>query len=177
MRQCVIAPFPAPPGMRHLISHIRWVLLLCAIWLPAIGTAATRTDTIGVAHDLHADARLAQRKRVPILIVFTRPDCIYCDKVIYHYLIPMQRNPDYADKVLMRRLDITSHRPLTDFRGKLITEKRFATRLKVDFVPTIMVFTPDGKPAGKPLIGLGPEDYYGGFLDQAIEAGRSRMPP
>jgi thioredoxin-related protein len=147
-------------------------ILLALAGLPA--HAAKVPDDVVVARDLQHDGQLAQRKDVPVLIVFTRPDCAYCDRVIHYYLIPMQRNPDYADTVLIRRLDITSARKLIDFDGKPTTASRFAESLKVGFAPTVMVFTPDGKPAARPLVGLGPEDYYGGFLDRAIDTARKK---
>lgn len=155
--------------MKYALS----ALLLCSGLLA--GPAAANPGVIRVASNLHADAQLAQRKGKPVLIIFTSPSCAYCERVIHYYLIPMQRNPDYAGKVLIRQMDMTSPRALVDFRGKATTEKQYAARLKINFAPTIMVFTPDGKPAGKPLVGLGPRDYYGGYMDQAIDAGRARM--
>lgn len=155
------------PGYLRLLP-----ILLALAGLPA--HAAKGPGDVAVARDLKQDGQLAQHKGVPVLIVFTRPDCAYCDRVIHYYLMPMQRNPDYADTVLIRRLDITSTRKLIDFDGRPTTEDRFAKSLKVAFAPTIMVFTPDGKPAARPLVGLGPEDYYGGYLDQAIDTARKK---
>ncbi len=52
---------------------------------------------------------------------------------------------------------------------------RHAASLKVHFAPTVIVFTPDDQPAGKRLVGLSSEDFYGGYMDQAIDAGPARM--
>lgn len=134
-------------------------------------------DTIAVAHDLRHDGLRAQRKHMPVLIVFTRPHCAYCDRVIDYYLVPMQRHPDAAGPVLIRQMDMTRSRTLVDFGGRTTTPRAFALAHKVDFAPTVMVFTPDGKPGSRPLVGLGPEDYYGGYLDRAIEETRARMSP
>lgn len=158
-----------------MMKYVLSALLLCSGLLA--GAAAANPDVISVASNLHADAQLAQRKGKPVLIIFTSPSCAYCERVIHYYLIPMQRNPDYAGKVLIRQMDMTSSRALVDFRGNTTTEKHYAARLKITFAPTVMVFTPDGKPAGKPLVGLGPADYYGGYMDQAIDAGLARMHP
>jgi thioredoxin-related protein len=137
--------------------------------------ASAPRNPIAVAHDLQRDARQAQREHSPVLIVFTRPHCAYCDRVIDYYLIPMQRHADAAGPVLIRQMDMTSSRKLVDFDGRKTTQRAFAHMLKVDFAPTVMVFTPDGKPGAKPLVGLGPEDYYGGYLDRAIEQARGKM--
>jgi thioredoxin-related protein len=149
------------------------LILFCMAMAPAM--SAQRPNDVAVAHNLQRDGQMAQRKGVPVLIVFTRPDCVYCDRVIHYYLVPMQRNPDYAGTVLIRRLDITSSEKLVDFSGRSTTQDAFARSLKVGFAPTVMVFTPRGKPGAKPLVGLGPEDYYGGFLDRAIETARAKM--
>jgi thioredoxin-related protein len=156
-----------------MMKYVLSTLLLCSGLLA--GPAAANSSVVRVASNLHADAQLAQRKGKPVLIIFTRPDCVYCERVIDYYLIPMQRNPDYAGKVLIRQMDMTSSKPLSDFRGHATTEKQYAARLKINFAPTIVVFTPDGEPASKPLVGLGSKDYYGGYMDQAINAGLAGM--
>ncbi len=156
-----------------MMKYVLSALLLCSGLFA--GSAEANPAVVRIASNLHADAQLAQRKGKPVLIIFTSPSCVYCERVIHYYLIPMQRNPDYAGKVLIRQIDMTSPRALVDFGGQATTEKQYAARLKINFAPTIMVFTPDGKAAGKPLVGLGPEDYYGGYMDQAIDAGLARM--
>lgn len=149
------------------------LLLLGSVLLPV--RAAQRPDDVTVARNLQLDGRLAMHRRIPVLIVFTQPDCTYCDRVIHYYLVPMQRNPAYAGTLLIRRLDITSAKKLVDFQGRPTTDRAFAKSLKVGFAPTVMVFTPAGEPGAKPLVGLGPEDYYGGFIDQAVDATRRKM--
>jgi len=154
--------------------RLRWLALLAACaCMPA--WALQPSGDVATASNLQHDGRLALQKSEPVLIVFTSPDCRYCDRVIHYYLVPMQRNPDPAGSVLIRRLDLTSPRKLVDFSGHVTTERAFARKLKVNFAPTVMLFTPDGKPAAHPLVGLGPEDYYGGFLDQAVETAHARM--
>ena len=150
-------------------------LVLLAAWICLPAWAAQSTGMIARASDLQHDGRLAGHKGVPVLIVFTRPDCRYCDRVIDYYLVPMQANPSTAGTVLIRQLDMTSPGRLVDFSGRVTTAQAFARMHKVDFAPTVMLFTPAGKPAGRPLVGLGPEDYYGGYLDQAVEAAREKI--
>lgn len=156
------------------LRHSFLALLLACACLPA--WAAKPSGDIAVARDLHQVSLLAKHKNAPVLIVFTSPDCRYCDRVIHYYLVPMQRNADTAGgPLLIRQLDLTSGKPLVDFAGHKTTQHAFAKSLKVDFAPTVMVFTPDGKPAARPLVGLGPEDYYGGYLDQAVDTARAKL--
>jgi len=141
------------------------------------GLAVANPNIVSFAKNLHADAQLARQKGVPVLIIFTSLDCGYCERVMKDYLIPMQHNPDSAKKVLIRRVEISSDKPLIGFDGKQITSQQYAALMKIKLTPTIIVFTPDGMPAGDPLVGLGPEDYYGGYLDAAIDAGLTKMRP
>jgi thioredoxin-related protein len=149
------------------------LLLANAVSAQDAPTPAT-TTRIAPARDLHRDALHARRDGVPILIVFTRPDCRYCDRVIHYYLEPIQRNADTTGTVIIRRMDITGDETLRDFHGVRTTARAFARARHIDFAPTVVVYRPDGRPAAKPLVGLGPEDYYGGYLDAAIHAGRAQ---
>lgn len=158
------------------MKYIRSGLFALCIWMLS-GLAVANPNVISFAQNLHADAQLARQKGVPVLIIFTSVDCGYCERVIKDYLIPMQHNADYAKKVLIRRVEISSDKPLTGFDGKQITGQQYAALMKIKLTPTIIVFTPDGVPAGDPLVGLGPEDYYGGYLDAAIDAGLAKMHP
>lgn len=158
------------------MKYIQSGLFALCIWMLS-GLAMANPNIVTYAKDLHADGQLAQHKGVPVLIIFTSVDCGYCERVMKNYLIPMQHNPVDSKKVLIRRVEISSDKPLTGFDGKPTTGKQYAAQMKIKLTPTIIVFTPDGVPAGDPLVGLGPEDYYGGYLDAAIDAGLSKMHP
>lgn len=158
------------------MKYIRSGLFAFCIWMLS-GLAMANPNIVSFARNLHTDAQLARQKGVPVLIIFTSVDCGYCERVMKDYLIPMQHNADYAKKVLIRRVEISSDKPLTGFDGKPTTGQQYAALMKIKLTPTIIVFTPDGVPAGDPLVGLGPEDYYGGYLDAAIDAGLAKMHP
>lgn len=132
-------------------------------------------DQIIYTHNLPQDARVAQRNKVPLLVIFTSPKCAYCERSMQDYLIPMQQNPQYAHKVLIRRIQITDEKPLTGWDGKPTSGKQYAASLNIKLTPTIIVFTPDGKQASDPVVGVDSEDYYGGYLDNAIDAGLAKM--
>jgi thioredoxin-related protein len=149
--------------------------LLAAVTSTVVAKTPADAATIAVAHNLQQDAALARRTGKPLLIVFTAPDCGYCDRVIDYYLKPMQREPAAKRTAVIRQMDLTGIGPLVDFAGKATTPADYARRLDVTFAPTVIVFTPDGTPAGRRLVGLSSEDYYGGYMDAAIAAGRSAM--
>lgn len=130
---------------------------------------------IPYSRSLKADVKEARARGVPLLVMFTSPYCTYCDQVLNEFLLPTLRNPEYASKVLMRKVEVGSERSLIDFNGKPTTHAAFAVFNSVMLSPTIIVFDHQGKEASKPIVGLGPVDYYGGFLDDAINEGLARV--
>lgn len=150
---------------------VRLVSIL-ACFLLALPVAA---DTLKEGSDLQADARLADSKHVPVLILFMAPGCHYCERVLNEFLLPMQRNREYDGKVLMRQIDITSEAPMKDFKGNATTERAFAAANKVRVTPTVKFFLPSGEEGADKIVGLLTADFYGGYLDNAIDEARQKL--
>ena len=138
-------------------------------WIATAG-AAVRSDELSFATDLTRDAEVAREKRIPILILFVAPNCPYCERVRQEFLLPMQRNPEYANKVIFRQLYLKSGKALLDFDGKKTSHSQFGSRHKIKFTPTVKLFDADGNSLGEPLVGLSTPDFYGAYLDGAIDA-------
>ena len=122
------------------------------------------------ARDLAADARLAAERRIPLLLLFSETGCPWCERARQEFLLPMQRNPDYRARVMMREVVVDSGAALVDFGGGRTTQADFARRSRIGMLPTVMLFGPRGEPLGEPLVGFGSADYYGYFLDERIDA-------
>lgn len=140
-------------------------------------TAAAYAAMVDVPYStsLKADAALAKSRGVPVLVMFSAPHCSYCERLLNEFLLPMQRNPEYAAKVLMRRVEVGGTQNLVDFNGKTTTQGDFAARHRIAVAPTVVVFDYQGKMTADPLVGLGPVDYYGGYLDAAIDTGLMKV--
>ncbi len=121
------------------------------------------------ATDLAAAAAEAREKKVAVLLMFGTPNCPFCLRLLDEFLIPMTRNPEYGGKVIMRQVELSSSRPLRDFSGQPTTHARFARQHKMRLAPTVALFSPTGVLLGEPLVGLSTPDYYGAFLDRAID--------
>jgi len=127
------------------------------------------------AHDLAADARLAAKRKIPLLLLFSEAGCPWCERARQGYLLPMQRNPEYRAKVIMREVEIGKSAALVDFAGNKTTQAEFSRRNRISMMPTVQLFGPRGEPLGEPLVGFGSEDYYGYFLDQRIDAALAQL--
>ena len=148
---------------------MRLLALILTWFLTVSGSFAVAGDDIVYARDLSADGQTMRTKGVPLLVIFTRPDCPYCDRLMDEYLIPMQRNKSYQSRVLMRQIEVGGDDPLVDFSGKAITHAQFAGRYRASLTPTIKLFDSNGAELTNAIIGYTTPDLYGGYLDQAID--------
>lgn len=146
-------------------------------WIATAG-AAPQDDELRFAVDLTRDAAEARTKQVPILILFVAPNCPYCERVKREFLLPMQRNPEYANKVIFRQLFQKSRSTLLDFDGKTTSHSLFAKQHQIKFTPTVKLFDADGGALTDPLVGLSTPDFYGAYLDASIDEalGKIRSP-
>ncbi len=150
-----------------------WALIL-ACGLASPGTAGAAKELVH-AKDFKADARVAGQRQVPILVLFTSPGCHYCERVKREYLVPMQQDPAYRKKALIREVTVGATAPLTGFDGAATTEGAFAAAHKVFMVPTVKVLDTLGNDASEAIVGLLTPDYYFGYLETAIDNGIQKV--
>jgi thioredoxin-related protein len=130
---------------------------------------APRAQGLPVPKDLSSDAKVAYQKRAPILVLFMEESCTYCETALEDFLLPMQRDPEFNDKVILRQIETGSGDALIDFDGKATTYKKFSSEHKVSVVPNVMLFDSDGRMLAH-IEGLLTVDFYYGFLVDAINA-------
>jgi thioredoxin-related protein len=153
----------------------RFFLALSAAALLAGATLAPAGGELPAAADLQADAEQAARARVPLLVFFSAYSCPYCREVEELYLQPLQADPASARRVLIRTVLIDSHRRLYDFDGRRTDHAGLARNYGVFFTPTIKLLDPQGRELAPALVGLTTRDYYGGYLEEAIERALARL--
>lgn len=158
---------------------MRLLALILTWFLTFSGGFASAADDIAYARDLSADAETMRSKGIALLVVFTQPYCSYCDRLMAEYLIPMQRNKTYQNRVLMRQIEVGGDDALVDFSGKPITHAQFAGRYRASLTPTIKLFDTHGVELTSAIVGYTTPDLYGGYLDQAIDEAyaKSRQRP
>ena len=129
-----------------------------------------KAERLPWAHDLLAESRQAACHGQPLVVMFGSSTCPYCSVVRSLYIAPLMKDERYPG-IVSRELEIDSNQLVTDFSGKRVPMSALAAKYGVTLVPQVVVFGPDGKQAGKPVIGISSEDFYGFYLDQAINAG------
>ncbi len=125
--------------------------------------------------DLRADAQSASDINGAVLVVFVGERCTFCERVLNEFLIPMSGNRNYRDRVVMRRIEISGDQDLIDFDGKPISASQLASRYGNRMVPTVMLLDGRGRLLTKPLVGLTTVDYYGHYLDEAIDTALAKV--
>lgn len=137
-------------------------------------TAGAATD-LPAALDLRAEAQMAARTGGPLLLIYSRQDCKYCETVKRDYLKPLLENPRYRDKLQIRQINQDSDQPLLDFKGQTSRHAQFAASEKIKLVPVVAFYGPDGRRLAEPIIGARLPDFYPGYLDDAIEQSRKML--
>lgn len=152
--------------MRKFFFQIQILVLLLA---SPLLIANDQPVVVPVTSNLAADAHRSADMAVPILVMFASTSCGYCRIVEEQFLIPMIISGDYTNKVIIRIVNIDSGENMRDFAGAPVAMDDFAFREGVSFTPTIRFYGPAGKQLVPQMIGLTTVDYFGGYLDEAID--------
>jgi thioredoxin-related protein len=132
-------------------------------------------STLPEATDLAADARLAAARGVPLVVLYSRDDCSWCEKVRREHLGPLARDP--AAPAVIRELHIDRATPLLDFGGRRTTSADFSKQMQARLAPTVMFHGPDGAQLAESIVGFRLADFYAAYLERAIDEARTRLQP
>lgn len=159
-------------------SLLRPLLLL----LPLLAAApAAWSDTAGgaeavvipAAGDLHADGAAAARRGLPIMLIFTAEGCSYCRTLKRDFIRPMIYSHQYDNKILFREIELGSGRQIHDFNGRTIAADDLGDRYGIEVTPTVVFVDYRGQQMADKMVGMTTPDYYGGYLDDAIQTADS----
>lgn len=154
----------------------RAVLAIAAgMYWTLAATAAVAPERLPRAVDLQADAHSAAQRRIPILLMFASETCGYCLQVEAEYLLPLLRDPNYADKVIIRKVLVRDLRPLVDFDGARVETGRFADRYAAPLVPTLVFVDAQGREISERLVGLTTLDFYWGYLQRSLDLAHEQL--
>ena len=137
----------------------------------AIGKAAA----LPPARDFRADARRAGPRPRLVVVLFSLPDCPYCNQVRREQLVPLLRDQKLAERLVVREVSIVGTRTLMDFRGSPTSEAAFARDVQAKFSPTVAFFDPAGDQVVAAIVGARLPDFYGAYLDDAIHLGLAKI--
>lgn len=169
------------PGQRTPRGTLRGTLaervVLMSLMVAMLSATAIGNDSAVLqrATDLREEAAQSRAHRLVMVLEFSREDCAYCRKLEALFLLPMQRNADYAERILLRSIALDDSTTVIDFAGRSIPTSEFAARYGVSMTPTLLFLNADGSEISERLVGIWSEDYYGWFIDSRIDEARKRL--
>lgn len=150
-----------------------------ALFIGLYGLSVASSEAGGVQvveiTDMQAEASMSDETGLPILLMFAAEHCHYCTIVEEDYLKPMIISGDYEQKVLIRKVDLKEEGNVIDFDGNSIEKKELASRYDINLTPTLLFLDGKGRQLTKRMVGLTTPDYYGGYIDMAIDAARESL--
>jgi thioredoxin-related protein len=164
------------------LGRISLGILACALALAALPARAQASNPVAraatqskltEARDLAADGKLAGARGVPLVVLYSRDDCNWCERVRREHLGPLSRDP--ATPALIRELHMDRTTPLIDFQGRRTTSADFSRDMKARFAPTVMFHGPDGAMLAEAIVGFRLADFYGSYLQSAIADSQQQL--
>ena len=147
----------------------RWRVLLGAAILACAPWPVLAAAELSAAADLRAEATQAASAGGPLILIYSRADCKFCQTVKRDYLLPLAADPKFAKRVVIREIGQDRDTPLRDFAGQATSHARFASSQKIKLVPVVAFYGPGGQTLAEPIIGARLPDFYQSYLDKAIE--------
>ena len=152
--------------MKRLLRLLLPGLLAAVLVLRADAVRAAGND-LPAAVDLRQEVAQSAQAGHPLVVIFSRADCRYCETVKRDYLKPLAQDRRYPN-LLIRQVNQDSDAPLTDFLGVKTTHARFALAQKIKLVPVVAFFGPQGTQLAAPIVGARLPDFYQSYLEAAL---------
>ena len=151
--------------MAHTLARLSLISLL----LLGSGPLLAKGNDLPLAADLRSEVEIARKQGGPLVIIYSRRDCKYCETVKRDYLKPLINNPRYRDHVLIRQINQDGDAALRDFQGNPTNHTAFTASEKVKLVPVVAFYGPNGRRLADPITGARLPDFYQSYLEEAVD--------
>lgn len=155
--------------------------IVCSLALVGALTRAHAIDLsaphagIPTAHDLAADAILATKARVPLLLIFAQEHCDYCEQLDRELLNPYYYTGAFDGQVIARRLMIDSYVTIIGFNGKRVDARELASEMRVYATPVMLFVDAQGHELTERIVGINSTDFLAAYFEQSIAAAREKL--
>jgi len=160
-----------------------WIRFSASLLIPLgvlVGAHAedhtTVLSSVPMTRDLAAEAVLAAKEHVPLLLVFTQDYCDYCDQLDREVLNPYYSTGAFNGKAIVRRFMIDSYATVTDFDGKRLEASTLMSKFKVYATPALLFVDAHGHELVQRIVGINSVDFFAAYLEESIAAARVKLP-
>ena len=161
---------PSAAASRRTLLRALGSCVLLGAGAVALPVPARAETSLPAARDLRASVARAARHGQPLVLMFSLPDCSYCEQVrrnTYRWLL--------RDGVDVQQLDMLPGYHLRDLDGRETNGEALAARYHVSLAPTVLFLGPGGHEIGERLVGAGEPDFYEAFVDRALQQAREHL--
>lgn len=130
---------------------------------------------IPIGRNLATDGAASRERRIPLLLFFSQEHCGYCERLEEEVLTPMVISGEYEDRVILRKLSIDYGEDVTGFDGRKVDNRMLFHEYDGIVTPTLVLADHSGQPLTKPLVGINTVEFFGWYLDQAIDSALTRL--
>ena len=161
---------------KHNIARLRLIQLAGALIIGLFCQAGlAQGNALETARDLQAESLLATQRKLPLIVLYSRHDCKFCEIVRREHLVPMLQQARFKNRLIIRQINQDSDQGMVDFGGRPTTQAQFSASQKVGFVPVVAFYGANGESLAAPLVGLRLADFYQGYLDEATDKSIARL--
>lgn len=147
-----------------------WLLIFAVACCLLARPAGAKETPLPAALNLQQEALAAGKQGMPLILIVSLPDCPYCEQVRRQHLAPLHRQG-----FIVRQVYINSETSVAGFDGKPVSQKQLALNYAVKAAPTVLFLDVQGRPLAAPIVGALLEDFYGAYLDEAIDAAKKKL--
>lgn len=158
------------------VNRLLTLILLPALLLLMVLSHPSWADSsIPETHDFHALQQEMQSKKLPLLLAFRADYCGFCKQLEAEYLEPMVSSGKYNSRILIRQFSMGNDQTIIDFNGDKIDADEFSSRHHASLTPTLVFLNAQGKEVAERLLGYDSPDFYGAYLEQAIDTAQKAV--
>nr|CAA6804587.1 MAG: Thioredoxin-related protein [uncultured Thiotrichaceae bacterium] len=114
--------------------------------------------------------QIMREKNIPLLLAFEAEHCNFCTRLKAEHLQPMNNNAGYTKRILIRTIQMDGGEEITGFNGEKTSPAKLSNKYKTFLTPTMLFLNDKGEEVTERMLGYNSPDYFGLYLDQAIDA-------
>jgi len=157
--------------LAHYLTHTLLNRIAPAVLLMiTVFSAPLQSAPLQEADNFEELGQIMREKNIPLLLAFEADHCHFCTRLKAEHLQPMNNNEGYTKRILIRTIQMDGGNEIIGFNGDKISPAELSKQYKAFLTPTMVFLNDKGEEVAKRMLGYNSPDYFGLYLDQAIDA-------